>query len=159
MRKKNPLSQRQWLNIIIIATSAMFLIMVLIGRMFEGKNTNSANDSPVINQMIKIDFGDRALILQGDQWIDLSAVPLPAEKIKKIINNWQSLLLKQASPIDNERLTGQNILLYFSQQSNPIICKVSQHNNQIIFQWTQAQKQLVLENISLSDYIPLKYSF
>lgn len=153
-KKSTKLSQKHWLNIIIIVTSAMFLLMVIVGKMLERGNEPNHQDK-VRLEINKLDFGSFSIRNNEGVWIS-SASWLQSSNIESVVQLWKEVMQKRAAPIESSEKNGETILIYLNSSMNPIICKLSQNKEQLTFQFIQSQQQLIINNGKLSDYIPSK---
>jgi len=151
--KSLKLKQKQWLNIIIIVTSAMFLLMVLVGKMLERANDAGAVEG-VAQEFYKLDFGDVSIRNNDGVWSS-TAKELSQPAIERLIQNWKKLLQRDGLLLEQSEDTGKTVLIYLTNSMSPIICKLVQREGQLDFQFVQSGQKIVVENARVSDYIPI----
>lgn len=161
---KSALNQRQWLNIIIIAISAAFLLFVLLGKMLnQSVEKQQVQESKVEkkeiqkkqSELMQIDFGDFQLIKEKNQWKSIKK-QLSLSDIDRTIRSWQMLLNKNGESIDLNvtaavPIAEKIILLYVSNSTQPIVCKLIQLKNkyEIIFVTLKTKFSLASEEVNL----------
>lgn len=152
--KPSKLSQKQWLNIIIIVTSAMFLLMVLVGKMLE-KASKPELTEEVSLDFYKLDLGDFSLRNENGKWIS-TANWLTTGEAESLVQRWKSILQRQAISKDLSEAVGKTVLIYLNKSMSPVICKLIQNDQELIFQFVQSDQQVHLEDAKLTDYIPVE---
>ncbi|WP_444995744.1 hypothetical protein [Aliikangiella sp. IMCC44359] len=154
--KRTQLSGKQWLNIIIISVSLMFLILVLVGRMMN-KRAGDISSQTLSGQvaLIKIDFGEVTLWRDNSIWYSTNK-SLSKEKINLIIKNWNLILNQTGEVYLGSHLTGKTVLLYLSNIQQPVVCKVSLYKDKMLITFVSTSRQFILEKHQFENYYPGK---
>ncbi|WP_196138826.1 hypothetical protein [Aliikangiella sp. G2MR2-5] len=144
------ITQRQALNIIIMATAVMFLLFLLIGKKLE-KSIQSP-ERIESSQLVKVDFGKQQLIYSGKKWdfVGDAGSSVPSEVAAK----WRLLL---ASESQNATLPGgssHSILLYFEGKSQPLLCQLLVGEKELHFFFTSDMRRVDIPIQQRFDYLP-----
>ncbi|MCO7224461.1 hypothetical protein [Pleionea sp. CnH1-48] len=88
--KKKKLTQRQWLNIIIMVMAVMMLVFVMTGRIIE-KKLEPNQPSPLFSQLTKLTIAQWSVSQQQEQWHQEPAV-LSHQELLQMVQSWQSFI-------------------------------------------------------------------
>ena len=155
---KRQLTQRQWLNIIIFVTSAMFLLMVVVGQFMQrterasGELTESSKETKL--NLSKIDFGETVLVREGDNWKQTPANIQAELRVQLLGNRWLALLNNNVSPKESDLSSGRTVLLYFSNAQTPQVVKVIQRSDKLVFQFLTTNQQVELFGAKINQFFP-----
>ncbi|MDH5433469.1 MAG: hypothetical protein OEY19_05955 [Gammaproteobacteria bacterium] len=137
MVKKN-IKERQWLNLMIILVSAMFMMFVLAGKIMNDSKID--NEAPTIDlqqpELVEIDFGYIRLVKRNDHWINTQD-KLSEDISRRIALNWESMLdddsIESVPNMDENQINSHNVLLFFKDKQIPLMCKVVQSKEWLYF--------------------------
>ncbi|MCW8879721.1 MAG: hypothetical protein OQK04_15785 [Kangiellaceae bacterium] len=153
---KSELNRRQWLNIIIISISAMFLLIVIVSKKLSESASQQINTNqiPSSGQIQKLDFGEITIYRQGEQWSSLPEKVVRAEVARTIGLQWQQLLNRPAKPIESPINIGHTVLLFFGESNRPVICKVKKQDKITIFQFIESNLEFEIDARLQHRYLP-----
>lgn len=162
-QKKSRLTQSQWLNIIIIVTSAAFLLFVLLSNKLnqsidnQSKNNKQNNFQLADYQLVEIDFGEfkiRNINPNINQVWQSDDVRLTSLQVKNIANHWQKLIQSQGQAITDEPDSAKTVLLFFAEFDQPIIAKLSQSKQATRITVLSIKAAYILPADAYSNYYP-----
>ena len=148
---------RQWLNIMIISVSAMFLLSMLVGRMMNVSNTEEAKVAASLDsagELVQIDFGLLHLSKTSSGW-QASDARLSQATTNNAAALWLALLQRSDHQLIKQPLSGKTVLLYFSQLSSPVVCKVIKSKKNIDIVFVKSGLGISLAPSQYSAYLPL----
>ena len=150
---KIELSQRQWLNIIIISISVMFFLFVVLG--------NKINQAPISSnmsikpyQISRIDFGEFEFSRDDQAWLDTNK-QYSAQKIKSTLLNWQQLI-SQPGQSYSENSLGKTLLVYLEGQAAPLVIKLQIGTDEFHIYWPEQSRSYQFPKTLLAGYYPEK---
>lgn len=141
------ITERQWLNLVIIIISALILAFMLLGRFLnvavdrsDEREIKRLEQPPLITfekpQLVMIDFGLKKVVLNAEnQWIEDNQTEdhNNSHQLNVIIKRWQHLLSTPFVENKWEQAVSPKVratvLLYFKNKSQPLIIKVEALNS------------------------------
>ncbi len=171
---KTQLTKKHWLNIIIFVVSALFLLMVLLNQRLSQTDIKSNRIIPQTKhsssdvRLIKIDFGHVMLWSENDgneaernkmeeskikHWRS-SSDQLNQQTFDMIVANWIQLLAMKSEAQEVRYSSGITVLLYFSNLTQPVICKLTQQDSDLVVTFVASRQQLLLKNQNINAYYP-----
>lgn len=151
-RKTSRLTQRQWLNVMIIVISAMFLLMVVIGKIMnpDEPSPEKVKDS---YHLERLDFGSVQIQLVEQQW-RAQGITLNPQQAAKTAQRWQRLLTSPVEAKLNLPSQGKTVLLYIHGIKQPIICKIGLIDQHMIISFIESGHQFKIPEAEMSLYYP-----
>jgi len=148
------LRSRDWLNIMIISVSAMFLLLVLIGKMLSETESRSSQTLPVeAIQLLRIDFGALQLVKKIDRWGEENG-RLKAARAQRIGQSWQDLLAQPSNKVSNKKYTGETLLFYFNHIEQPVVVKLVLSPDAAKAVFVAAQVEYPIARETIEQYMP-----
>ena len=151
-RKTSRLTQRQWLNVMIIVISAMFLLMVVIGKIMNPAEPSPDNVRDSYH-LERLDFGSVQIQLVEQQW-RAQGIALNPQQAAKIAQRWQKLLTSPVEAKLNLPSRGKTVLLYLNGIRQPIICKIGVIDQHMIISFIDSGHQFKMPETEISLYYP-----
>ena len=168
------LTQRQWLNMVIIIISALILAFMLIGQVMNksvDKVAGNVEQTPFrqIMSLREIDFGSQKLVLQTKSATSWTVIPnnsLTSEEIFKLVKNWQNVLVEPITPslknIKNIASPVTTVLLFFSESTQPLIVKIGGINRPegqklVSLLFIGSEQQEIIKPLSLEQFLPKNF--
>jgi len=148
------LRSRDWLNIMIISVSAMFLLLVLIGKMLT-ETESRTSQTPAIEdiQLLRIDFGTLQLVKKGDGWVEESG-RLKSARAQRIGRSWQDLLAQPSNKVSNTKTSGETLLFYFSHIEQPVVVKLVLSSDAAKAVFVASQVEYPIAREAIEQYMP-----
>ena len=148
------LRSRDWLNIVIISVSAMFLLLVLIGKMMTESESRSSQQTQVRpTQLLRIDFGALQLVKKDEGWTEKNAL-LTSTRAQLIGRNWQDLLRQPSKKTNNTQHSGETLLLYFSNIEQPVVVKLTLSSKTAKAVFVAAKVEYSIKRDAIEQYLP-----
>lgn len=151
--KPSRLTQRQWLNVIIVVISAMFLLMVLIGKIMNPTSRQIGKEVKFEFSLRHLDFGDIQISRVKQGW-QADAGELSPEDTDVIAKRWQKLLNLAAEKEVSLPIKGKTVLLYLEGVKQPIICKISLVGEQTVISFVDSGHQFIRSAQAYNLYYP-----
>ncbi len=152
---------QNWLNLVIIAISALILAFTLLGRFFESGEQPSDSTTEYSAQhyeLVGIDFGQLQLEKKQTTWRAKPDGVISAQQLQQLIQHWQQLLTltpdRQEPPADAEILSANTVLLYFDGQTTPVICKVVMTTESAFVEFLGSNQTLLIETSRAKILLP-----
>lgn len=152
---KYPLNQRNWLNIIIFTISALFLIFILLGKVLNQstQTITTIQESQVQAELMQIDFGYMQITLHDSEWSS-SVEGISKKQIDDVVSHWKALLKRPTKTRGSTPLVAETILLFFSNQAQPVIVKVSRPDNKTMITFVGTQIQFDFTKNDYKHFVP-----
>ncbi len=145
--KQSSLSTQQWLNIIILAISFLFLVFILLGKTMNQSNNTSSSDSDISmldRQLVAIDFGEVQLKKDNEHWAS-NQPSLLNQQAELIATNWQNLLNSQGEKTAEKFPQGKTVLVFLSNHDEPLVAKLLQTKTELV---------ISLQSLNLVFHLP-----
>ena len=130
----------------------MFLISVLVGRMFINKSPIDAGNVESIN-IVQIDFSEIQFKLLNGIWTCSEAF-IEHDRIIKIVNQWKNLLSQKGEPVNGRLAQGNTVLIYLEQIDQPIIAKVKVNQDEMRISFLLAKQEFKLKPSDYASFYP-----
>lgn len=145
------ITQKNWLNIVIIVISGLVLTFTLLGKFMDREVNRQIIESKERQsfQIAVIDFGAFKLINQDPVWSVVPSTNIEQSKIDFLVQSWKTVLA--ANMVEVELIETQNlsslgtVLIYFSQKQAPLVIKVEQLNSALLLSFVSSGKQFIVE--------------
>jgi hypothetical protein len=174
------ITNKQWLNLVIIIISALVLAFMLLGRFFNiaveqshkreksrlGQPSLIIKEKPNILKLVMIDFGLNKVVLNAEElWVDenqANTTISESDELNEITERWEHLL--SAPFIENtwdkqvEPKVRATVLLYFKNKQQPLILKVEGVNSKekigdVRVTFIASGKQIILHDLTFSQLV------
>lgn len=147
--QKKPLNQRQWLNIMTVATAFMILIFVMVGKVVEKKLTPESSDRP-FSDMQKIRIADWSAELNKDGCLQSRNI-LSAQQCLSLFDAWRNF--SPSAWLQDTRNAETVLNIEITLPSNQQQWQLK-WNQLTLLQQTDAPRAIILNPAQTSELFP-----